>query len=137
MVNNTNTLFKNSNFLKALASYGIDDLGTWFDMFALQLIFVHQWHASGLMVASIFALYMLPIALFSQFTGGIVDRFNEAKLLAYLSILSGFLTILLVLSGSPYSALTLIFIRSLVLSLANPCQHALTKAIVEIGRAHV
>jgi MFS transporter, DHA3 family, macrolide efflux protein len=126
---NTN-LWQNSRFTKFIAAMTINNLGDWFDIFALQIIFVHEFNASPLSMGALAFLYFMPAILFSPLAGVIADRFSKRNLMISTDILSAVLTVGLFLSQNIFLALFLILIRSIVYSLNAPTQQAYIKKIV-------
>lgn len=127
---NTQPLRHNKRFIQLVIIFLLDNMGTWFDFLALQILFTNLWHASGFMLSLVFAAFMLPIALFSQFTGTLIDRFNIPKILSLATFLAGAATLLLLYCHQPWQVISLVFIRSSLLSLCPSGQQALIKFIV-------
>jgi len=54
------TIWHNHRFTRFLAAITINNLGDWFDIFALQIIFVREFNASPLMMSALAFLYFIP-----------------------------------------------------------------------------
>lgn len=124
------TLWHNFRFTKFLAAITINNLGDWFDIFALQIIFAHEFNASPLIMGMLAFLYFIPGILFSPLAGAIADRYSKRNVMLITDILSAGLTIGLLLSQNILTALLLVFIRSAIYSLNAPTQQAYVKEVV-------
>lgn len=124
------TLWHNFRFTRFLTASTINNLGDWFDIFALQIIFVHEFNASPLMMGALAFLYFIPGILFSPMAGAIADRYSKRNVMLITDILSVGFTVGLLLSQNILTALLLIFIRSAIYSLNTPTQQAYVKEVV-------
>ena len=105
-------LWQNFRFVKFLSSITISNTGDWFDIFALQIIFVKEFNASPIMMGILAFLYFMPTILFSPLAGVIADQYNKRNIMIIADFLSAILTIGLVFSYNDIVALSLIFVRS-------------------------
>lgn len=121
------TIWKNSRFPRFFSSFTISNIGDWFDIFALQIIFVHQWHASPLKMSLLLLLYFLPGMLLSPFAGICADHFNKRNLMFITDIISAIFTVGLLLSTNIINALIFILFRSSIASINTPTQQAYLK----------
>jgi MFS transporter, DHA3 family, macrolide efflux protein len=124
------SVWANREYLKFFSSFTIGNIGDWFDLFALQIIFARHFDANPMALALLMVVYMAPLALFGAFAGVIADRLNKKNLLIVTDFLSGVLTIGLIFSGNIALSLVLVFIRSSIVSLNGPVQQAALKYIV-------
>ncbi len=65
-------LWRSSRFTRFFASFAIGNIGDWFDVFALQIIFVHEWHASSWVLGVMLFLYFLPNIVLGPFSASVV-----------------------------------------------------------------
>lgn len=126
----TNYIWKNKEYLKFFASYTIGNIGDWFDVFALQIIFAHEFQASAMLLAILMIVYLAPMAFFSSYAGIFADRFNKKNVLMLTDILSGVATLFIILSNNIILSLLIVFIRSSFASLNAQAQPAALKYIV-------
>lgn len=124
------SIWKNTCFTRFFTSFTINSFGDWFDIFALQIIFVYQWGATPIMQSVLLLAFFLPSIILSPYAGVIADRLNLRNIMVYTDILATFLTAALVLTHSIMVALTLIIIRSCIVSFTGPAQQAYIKHIV-------
>jgi len=123
-------IWKNFEFTRFFTSFTIGNIGDWFDIFALQIIFVHEWHASPVILGTLILFYFLPSIVLSPIAGIWADRISKRNLMLYTDLIAAFLTIGLYLSGSVSEVLILLFIRSSVVSFNTPAQQAYIKHVV-------
>jgi len=126
---NTN-LWQNFRFTRFLASMTINNLGDWFDIFALQIIFIREFNASPLIMGALAFLYFIPAILFSPLAGVIADRYSKRNVMIITDIMSAVLTAGLLFSQNILTALLLILVRSSIFSLNSPTQQAYIKQVV-------
>lgn len=126
---NTN-LWQNFRFTRFLASMTINNLGDWFDIFALQIIFIREFNASPLIMGVLAFLYFIPAILFSPLAGVIADRYSKRSVMIITDIMSAVLTAGLLFSQNILTALLLILVRSSIFSLNSPTQQAYIKQVV-------
>lgn len=124
------TLWKNFRFTRFFASMTISNFGDWLDIFALQIIFVHDFHASPMTMGLLAFLYFIPAILLGPFAGVVADRYSKRNVMVITDILSAGLTIGLVLSQNTMIALIFILMRSSIASLNSPTQQAYIKLVV-------
>lgn len=105
-----NSIWKNKQYTKFFCSFTLSNIGDWFDFFALQIIFAHQFMASPMVLSSLLVIYMAPMAFLGMFSGIIADRFNKKIILISTDILSGLATIGLILSPNMYISLVAVFL---------------------------
>ena len=67
----------NKDFNKFFMSLAIGSLGNWFDFFAIQMIFVHEYHASAFYIGLLMTIYLLPSLIISPFAGIIADHCSK------------------------------------------------------------
>ncbi|MCP4474021.1 MAG: MFS transporter [Gammaproteobacteria bacterium] len=127
---NNRSIWHNSDFVKFFLSFTIGNLGDWFDFFALQIIVVHRFGGSPVEVSLLIVVYMLPFALFSVFSGIVVDRFNKKWLLFFTDFFSGLLTLGMIFAPKMIILMPLIFIRSTISNFNSPSQQAAVKQLV-------
>jgi MFS family permease len=108
----------------------INNLGDWFDIFALQIIFIREFNASPLMMGALAFLYFIPTIIFSPVAGVIADRYSKRNVMIITDIMSAVLTAGLLFSQNILTALLLIFARSSIFSLNSPTQQAYIKQVV-------
>ncbi len=127
---NTHSIWRNFEYLKFFASFTTGNLGDWFDLFALQIIFANEFHASPIVLSLLFIIYLAPMAFLGSYAGIIADKFKKKNILLITDILSGVATVFLLLSTNLEISLLIIFIRSSLASINAPAQQALLKYIV-------
>jgi predicted MFS family arabinose efflux permease len=125
-----NSIWKNSQFVRFFTAFSVNNLGGWFDIFALQIIFVHEYHASSLLMAALILSYFIPGILFSSIAGVFADRHSKKKIMLVVSIFSAVLTMGLYFSQGPAIALLLMFVRAIVGNFDRPAQQAYVKKIL-------
>lgn len=123
-------IWKNIRFTKFFISYVISNLGDWFDIFALQIIFVYEWNASPVLLGTLILFYFLPSIFLSPLAGVLADRTSKRNLMISTDILSTIFTLGLYFSGNIFEALLILFIRSCIFSLNTPAQQAYIKHVV-------
>lgn len=124
------SIWRNFKFTRFFASFSIGNVGDWFDIFALQIIFVHEFHASPIMMGILLLFYFLPSIILSPIAGVFADRISKRNLMLYTDATAAILTIGLYFSGNISEALILLFIRSFVVSFNVPAQQAYIKHVV-------
>lgn len=123
-------LWQNFRFTRFLAAMSISNIGDWLDIFALQIIFAHEFNASPIVMGILAFLYFIPTILLGPLAGVVVDRYGKRNIMIITDILSAGLTIALLLSHSILAALVLILVRSSIYSLNAPAQQAYIKQVV-------
>src|SRR3990167_3700517 len=123
------SIWRNFKFTRFFASFSIGNVGDWFDIFALQIIFVHEFHASPIMMGILLLFYFLPSIILSPIAGVFADRISKRNLMLYTDATAAILTIGLYFSGNISEALILLFIRSSVVSFNIPAQQAYIKHV--------
>jgi MFS family permease len=124
------SIWRNSTFVKLFTAFSIGNIGDWFDLFAMQIIFVYLWHVTPMTLSLLVIAYFAPILLLSKISGRVADLFNKLHLLISTDILAGLVTAILVFSPAPNIAIALVAFRSLIASLNNPAQQSIIKAVV-------
>lgn len=125
-----NSLWQNFRFTRFLASMTISNLGDWFDIFALQIIFVHELNASPITMGILAFSYFIPAIVLSPIAGAFADRHSKRNIMIIADIVSAILTIGLILSHSTLIAILLVIVRSSIASLNSPTQQAYIKEVV-------
>jgi MFS family permease len=123
-------IWKNLKFTRFFISFTIGNLGDWFDVFALQIIFVHEWHVSPVLMSILILSYFLPSVILSPIAGVFADRVSKRNLMLYTDGCAALLTIGLYFSSNITAALVLLIIRSCVVSFNVPAQQAYVKHVV-------
>jgi DHA3 family macrolide efflux protein-like MFS transporter len=118
-------------FLKFFLASTIGNIGDWFDLFALQIIFANELNGSSVDISMLMTVYMLPGLIFGLFAGVLVDRFKKRSLLVLTDLLSGVMTVLVIYSHAIDLILLLIFVRGCLGALNSPAQQAFIKFLVE------
>ncbi len=124
------TIWRNFRFVRFFTSFTIGNIGDWFDIFALQIIFVHEWHASPMLMGVLILFYFLPAILLGPIAGVWADRVSQRNLMLITDGLAAVLTLGLYFSPNVLSALILLIIRSSVVSFNVPAQQAYIKQVV-------
>ncbi|MCF6765640.1 hypothetical protein L3V82_07635 [Thiotrichales bacterium 19S3-7] len=75
-----NTIWKNHQFSRFFVSYTIGNIGDWFDIFALQIIFVLEWHASPIVLSIMILFYFLPSIILGPFAGALTDKVSKRNI---------------------------------------------------------
>ncbi|MCF6776420.1 MFS transporter [Thiotrichales bacterium 19X7-9] len=125
-----NNIWKNHQFSRFFVSFTIGNIGDWFDIFALQIIFVIEWHASPVLLGLMILFYFLPSIILSPFAGVLTDKVSKRNMMIITDLIAGFLTIGLYFSNSILFALVLIFVRASVVCFNVPAQQAYIKHVV-------
>jgi MFS family permease len=124
------TIWQNFRFTRFFAATTISNFGDWLDIFALQIIFVHEFHASPIVMGMLAFLYFIPAILLGPIAGAFADRYSKRNIMIIADIISAGLTIGLVLSANIAIVLLFILIRSSIASLNSPTQQAYVKQVV-------
>jgi len=124
------SIWKNFRFTRFFISLTTGNLGDWLDIFALQIIFVHEFHASPITMGIVALFYFLPSILLGPFAGVCADRFSKRNIMIITDLVSTIFTIGLFFSPNILSALILLFLRSSIASLNSPTQQAYIKQVV-------
>ncbi|GJM06545.1 MAG: MFS transporter [marine bacterium B5-7] len=124
------SLWKNRQYTQFFIASGIGNLGDWFDIFALQIIFVHEFHATPMLMSMLLLMLFLPGMLLGAVAGSIVDRMSRRNVMFITDAASTALTLGLFYTQSMTVALILLFARSAFGVFNNPAQNAYTKQIV-------
>ena len=123
-------IWKNFQFTRFFTSFVVSNLGDWFDIFALQIIFAYEWNASPFLLGILLLLYFLPSIILSPIAGILADRVSKRNLMMYTDILAAVFTVGLYFSSNTTEALIVLFIRSCVVTFNIPAQQAYIKYIV-------
>lgn len=124
-------IFKNKQFNYFFASFTSGNLGDWFDIFAVQIIFAHHFSASPFLLGVTLVMYILPGTLVGPLLGAFVDTYkNKKQLLIVTDLICALLTLGLIASGSILLSLSLLLIRSTLASINGLGQNATLKYIV-------
>ncbi|MBU9713562.1 MFS transporter [Evansella tamaricis] len=124
------SIWKNGIFMRLFASYTVSMMGNYFDTIALMILFGYIWKVDPVLIALIPVAMALPQALLSQFSGVLTDRVNKVKIMMYSDLLTAVLTLFLLLIASPWIALLIITLRSIVNVVHFPAQQGLIKEVV-------
>lgn len=124
------SIWKNLQFTRFFVSLTIGNIGDWFDIFAIQIIFVHEWHVSPIMLSVLILFYFLPAIVLSPMAGVMAERISKRNLMIVTDLAAAVLTAGLYLSGSETTALSLLLIRACVVSFNAPTQQAYIKYVV-------
>ena len=124
------SLWKNTDFTRFFTSFSINSFGDWFDIFALQVIFVYQWGATPVIQSVLLLAFFAPSIFLSPYAGLLADRLNLRNMMVCTDSIATVLTVGLVLSQSIVAALILLVIRNSVNSFTTPAQQAYIKHIV-------
>lgn len=123
-------IWKNRAFTRFFISFTVGNIGDWFDIFALQIIFIHSFHAGSVALGFMFLCFFLPMIILKPIAGVWADKYSKRNIMLYTDLVAGLLTILLYLSSGVVEALTLIFIRSCFTTINGPAQQAYVKYVV-------
>ena len=126
----TKSLWTNYIFIRLLALAILGGLGDWFDIFAFQVILVHQWHSSPWIMSLLGVCYTLPVAILSPFAGVIADRINRKYLLLSSYSLMTIITLILFTNVGIVLTLLLMFLRTAVGSINGPSEDGCLKSNV-------
>lgn len=126
------SIWQNFRFTRFFVSLSIGSLGDWFDVFALQIIFVHEFHASPMVMGVLALFYFMPGVAFGPFAGAFADRYSKRDIKMVVDIICALLTIGLFFSSNILAALLLLFIRSGVSSIVGPAEQAYIKQVVPV-----
>ena len=124
----TKNLWTNHIFIRLLALAVLGGLGDWFDIFAFQVILVHQWHSSPWIMSLLGVCYTLPVAILSPFAGVIADRINRKYLLLSSYSLMTMITLILFTNVGLVLTLLLMFLRTAVASINGPSEDGCLKS---------
>ncbi|MCP4473542.1 MAG: MFS transporter [Gammaproteobacteria bacterium] len=102
------TIWRNFRFVRFFISFTIGNIGDWFDIFALQIIFVHEWQASPMLMGVLILFYFLPTIVLSPIAGVWADRVSQRNLMLVTDSLASILTLGLYFSPNVLSALILL-----------------------------
>ena len=126
----TKSLWTNHIFIRLFAITAIGTFGSWLDIFAFQVILVHQWHASALMLSLLDVCYILPKTILSPFAGVVADRINRKYLLLSSYGLMAMINLFLFTNAGVVLTLLLIFVRTAVKSVNVPSEDGCLKSNV-------
>ncbi|GGD25772.1 MFS transporter [Pontibacillus salipaludis] len=124
------SIWRNQNFVPYFLANALSNLGNWFDFVAVLILFRYTWQADPMLIALIPIMYAIPSILLGQFAGVFADRKDKRKLLIYSDWIRGGLTLLIVLTTSPWFALPVLFLRNAVGVVSFPAQQGLMRSIV-------
>lgn len=124
------TIWKNGQFTRFFTSFTIGNIGDWFDIFALQIIFTHEFHASPVLMGILWLFFFIPSIILGPIAGVWADRFIKRDLMLYTDLAASALTIGLYLSQSMVMALAILFIRSSITTINATAQQAYIKYVV-------
>ncbi|KGP91799.1 arabinose ABC transporter permease [Pontibacillus chungwhensis BH030062] len=123
-------MWRNQNFVPYFLANALSNLGNWFDFVAVLILFRYTWQADPMLIALIPIMYAIPSILLGQFAGVFADRKDKRKVLIYSDWIRGGLTLLIVLTTSPWFALPVLFLRNAVGVVSFPAQQGLMRSIV-------
>lgn len=124
------TIWKNLQFTRFFASFTIGNIGDWFDVFALQIIFVHEFHATPVLMGLLWLFFFLPSIILGPIAGVWADRMSKRNLMLCTDAMAAILTIGLYFSSGVIEALALLFIRSCLTTVNAPAQQVYIKHVV-------
>ncbi|WP_345239367.1 MFS transporter [Pontibacillus salipaludis] len=124
------SIWRNQNFVPYFLANALSNLGNWFDFVAVLILFRYTWQADPMLIALIPIMYAIPSILLGQFAGVFADRKDKRKVLIYSDWIRGGLTLLIVLTTSPWFALPVLFLRNAVGVVSFPAQQGLMRSIV-------
>lgn len=127
---NKASIWRQSEYVKFFTSFFIGNIGDWFDLFALQLIFAHRFNASANDIVNMLGVYILPMILLASTAGSFADKFNKKWLLLITDIIAGCFTVALIFAPSMNAALILIGVRSCVIAFNAPAQQVTSKLLL-------
>lgn len=123
-------LWKNSKYLKFLSSFTIGNIGDWFDVFALQIVFALDFHASPILIASLWFFYIAPTMLFAKSAGKWADFLPQKIVLISTDILCGLITLAMFFVYKVDLMILLLLLRGTIATMNSPAQQAVTVALV-------
>lgn len=123
------SLWANSRFTRFFASFTIGNIGDWFDIFALQIIMVHQWHAGPLVLGLMIFFYFLPNIVLGPMAGVLADHFSKRNLMIVTDAAAAVLTVGLIFSHSIALMLIILLVRGGFVSVNAPAQQAYIKYV--------
>lgn len=124
------SLWKNKAFTYFFASFAIGNIGDWFDVFALQIIALHEWHASPIALGILWLFFFLPSIIFGPIAGVWADKISKRNVMINTDAAAALLTMGLYFTQNLYLALVIIFVRTFTATLNAPAQQAYIKHVV-------
>lgn len=124
------SLLKNKLYVRVYGAFATATFGDWFDALAIQVLVGYRWQASPLMLGLIPVSLALPGILLGSVAGVAADRLNQLKLMRFCDLLTGVLTILVLIAPSMGWLLPLLMLRAALSTLNVPAQQSLTRSIV-------
>lgn len=125
------SIWRNGNFIKFFTANALANLGNWFDLVGVLILFRYSWNADPFLIALIPIMYAIPSILLGQWAGVFADRRNKRNILIYSDWGRALLTLCLVFSPSPFIALPLLLARNTAGVLSLPAQQGMMRQIVE------
>ncbi len=129
-----NSIWRNAKYQRFFASFTIGNIGDWFDIFALQIIFVHEFHATPILMSVLMLTFFIPGMILGPIAGWVADRIDQRNLMLVTDVTSGVLTGAILFSYSVWLVLALLVVRSVVVAFNSPAQQAYVKHIVDDGQ---
>lgn len=126
-------LRKNTNFRRLWLATVISYLGDWFNLLASAALIGHM-TSSGVAVSYLFLARLLPLFLFSPWTGTMADRFDRKKLMIIADLLRAATVLCYLLvqwTGNVWLLFVLTVIQFALSALFQPAHTALIPMIVE------
>jgi MFS transporter, DHA3 family, macrolide efflux protein len=130
-MNNGISIWRNGNFIKFFSANTLANLGNWFDLIGVLILFRYTWKADPMLIALIPIMYAIPSIVLGQFAGVFADRTSKKKILIYSDIFRAVLTLLLVFTPSPWLALPILLLRNTAGVISLPAQQGLMRNIVD------
>ena len=124
------SIWHNVKYQRFFASFTVGNIGDWFDIFALQIIFVHEFHATPILMSALMLTFFLPGMLLGPFAGWVADRVDQRNLMFITDLSCGVLTVMILFSHTIGLVLLLLLIRSATVAFNSPAQQAYVKHIV-------
>lgn len=124
------SIWKNFRFSRFFIAFTVGNLGDWFDIFALQIIFVKEFHASPILMGVLMILYFIPGVVLGPIAGVWADRFSQRNLMIITDVIAALLTIGLFLSTNISIVMLIILLRSSIATVGGPNQQAYIKHVV-------
>lgn len=124
------SLWRQPEYLKFYSSFFLGNVGDWFDFFALQIIFAHNFDVTANGIVYMLCAYILPMILLASVAGSAADKFNKKWLLLLTDVIAGVFTVALIFAPNMMTALVLIAVRSCFVAFNSPAQQATSKLLL-------
>ena len=124
------SIWRNTNFIKFFSANTLANLGNWFDFVGVLILFRYIWKADPMLIALIPIMYAIPSIVLGQFAGVLADRMNKRNILIFSDWIRAALTLLLVVTPTPWLALPILLLRNTAGAFSLPAQQGLMRNIV-------